>query len=145
MTKEEIENIKKVHNEAKEKRIAQKKLAEEVITFLHGKEEYEKALNISESLFSGNINNLSAKDIKIGLKEVPSFVIEKDDTLINILVDNNICSSRREARELINSNSISVNGNKINDENYNISKDIAIDNSVIVIRRGKKKYYLGMF
>lgn len=145
LTKEEIENIEKVHNEAKEKRIAQKKLAEEVITFLHGKEEYEKALNISESLFSGNINNLSAKDIKIGLKEVPSFVIEKDDTLINILVDNSICSSRREARELINSNSISVNGNKINDENYNISKDIAIDNSVIVIRRGKKKYYLGMF
>ena len=145
LTKEEIEDIEKEHNEAREKRVAQKKLAEEVITFLHGKEEYKKALSISEALFSGNIQNLSAKDIKIGLKEVPTFKLEDSISLLDLLVNNNICSSKREARELINGNSISVNGSKISECDYEINRKIAIDNEIIVIRRGKKKYFIVTF
>ena len=145
LTKEEIENIEKEHNECPEKRIAQKKLAEEVITFLHGKDEYNKAVNISECLFSGDISNLSATDIKTGLKEVPTFKIEGSVSLLELLVDNKICSSKREARELISGNSISINGNKITDLDYVINKDIAIDSEIIVIRRGKKKYYIGVY
>ena len=145
LTKEDIENIEKEHNECPEKRIAQKKLAEEVITFLHGKDEYLKAVNISECLFSGNISKLSASDVKTGLKEVPTFKIESSVTLLDLLVDNKICSSKREARELISGNSISINGNKITDLDYVINKDIAIDNEIVVIRRGKKKYYIGVY
>ena len=145
LTKEEIEEFEKQHNEAPEKRIAQKKLAEEVITFLHGKDEYNKAVNISECLFSGDINKLSASDIKSGLKEVPTFELNDEITITDMLVDNKICSSKREARELINGNSISINGNKITDTEYLINKDIAIDNEVVVIRRGKKKYYIGIY
>ena len=145
LTKEDIENIEKEHNECPEKRIAQKKLAEEVITFLHGKDEYLKAVNISECLFSGNISKLSASDVKTGLKEVPTFKIESSVTLLDLLVDNKICSSKREARELISGNSISINGNKITDLDYVINKDIAIDNEIVVIRRGKKKYYIGIY
>ena len=142
LTKEEIEDIEKEHSDKPELRIAQKRLAEEVITFLHGKDEYLKAVNISECLFSGNIASLSAKDIKTGLKEVPTFKLEGTTTLLDILVDNKICSSKREARELI---SISVNGSKITDTDYEISKSIAIDNEIVVIRRGKKKYYIGVY
>ena len=145
LTKEEIENIEKQHNEAPEKRIAQKKLAEEVITFLHGSDEYNKAVNISGSLFSGEISKLSASDIKTGLKEVPTFNLNGEITLLDMLVDNNVCSSKREARELINGNSISINGDKITDIEYLINKNIAIDNEIIVIRRGKKKYYIGIY
>ena len=145
LTKEEIENIEKEHNECPEKRIAQKKLAEEVITFLHGSDEYNKAVNISGSLFSGDISKLSATDIKTGLKEVPTFKIDGSINLLDMLVDNKICSSKREARELISGNSISINGNKITDLDYVINKDIAIDNEIIVIRRGKKKYYIGVY
>ncbi len=145
LTKEEIEDIEKKHNEKPELRIAQKRLAEEVITFLHGKNEFEKAVNISECLFSGNIASLSAKDIKTGLKEVPTFKLEGTTTLLDILVDNKICSSKREARELISGNSISVNGSKITDTDYEISKSIAIDSEIVVIRRGKKKYYIGVY
>ena len=145
LTKEEIEDIEKQHNEAPEKRIAQKKLAEEVITFLHGSDEYNKAVNISGSLFSGEISKLSASDIKTGLKEVPTFNLNGEITLLDMLVDNNVCSSKREARELINGNSISINGDKITDIEYLINKDIAIDNEIIVIRRGKKKYYIGIY
>ena len=145
LTKEEIGDIEKEHNECPEKRIAQKKLAEEVITFLHGSDEYNKAVNISGSLFSGEISKLSASDIKTGLKEVPTFNLNGEITLLDMLVDNNVCSSKREARELINGNSISINGDKITDIEYLINKDIAIDNEIIVIRRGKKKYYIGIY
>ena len=145
LTREEIESIEKEHSDCPEKRIAQKKLAESVITFLHGKDEYNKAVNISECLFSGNISNLSATDIKTGLKEVPTFKLDGSVILLDLLVENKICSSKREARELISGNSISINGNKITDLDYVIDKDIAIDNEIVVIRRGKKKYYIGVY
>ena len=145
LKKEEIEDIEKKHNESPERRLAQKTLAKEVITFLHGKEEYEKAVNISQALFSGDITKLSVSEIKDGLKEVPTFIIDSDVSLIDLLVNNNICSSKREAREFLKNNSITVNGKKVNDENMNINKDIALEKQIIVIRRGKKKYYLAIF
>ena len=143
LTKEEIEKIEKEHNEVPHLRLAQKELAKEVITFLHGSEEYDKALKMSEVLFSGNVSDLSKNEIEICFKGVPSFDIEENITLIDMLTNNNITSSRREAREFLNSNAITINGNVVNDENIIINKEIAIDNEVIVIRRGKKKYYIG--
>jgi len=144
LSKEEIESIEKEHNEAPHLRIAQKALAREVITFLHGSSEYEKALKMSEVLFSGNVSDLSAEDIEICFKGVPNFEIEEEVSLIDLLINNNICSSRREAREFLGSNAISINGNIVSDESMFINKNIAIDNKVIVIRRGKKKYFLGI-
>ncbi len=144
LTKEEIESIEKEHLACPEKRLAQKALAKEVITFLHGTEEYEKALKMSEVLFSGNVSDLSANDIELCFKGVPNFEIEEEISLIDMLINNNICSSRREAREFLNSNAISINGNIVNDENLIINKNIAIDNRILVVRRGKKKYFLGI-
>lgn len=144
LTKEEIEVIESNHKSSPELRLAQKALAKEVITFLHGEEEYEKALNMSEVLFSGDVSKLSAKEIEICFKGVPNFDIDGDITLIDMLINNNICSSRREAREFLGNNAISINGNIVNDENLIINKDMSIDNSVVVVRRGKKKYYLGI-
>ena len=144
LTKEEIEKIMKEHNEAPHLRIAQKALAKEFITDLHGKDEFEKALKMSEVLFSGNVSDLSADEIAICFKGVPNFEIGEDITLIDMLINNKICSSRREVREFLNSNAININGNIVNDENMIINKDTAIDNKVIVVRRGKKKYFLGM-
>ena len=144
LSKEEIEEIEKKHKEKPELRIAQEALAKEVITFLHGSEEYEKALRISKSLFSGNIKELSLEEIEDGLKDVPNFKIE-EKAIIDVLVDNNIASSKREAREFLTAGSITINGEKITDENLIITKALAISNKLVVIRRGKKKYYLGIF
>ena len=144
LSKEEIENIEKEHSEKPELRLAQKALAREVITFLHGSEEYDKALKMSEVLFSGNVSSLSASEIELCFKGVPSFDITEDITLIDMLVNNKICSSRREVREFLGSNAITINGNIVNDENMLINKDVAIEEKVIVIRRGKKKYFLGI-
>ena len=143
LTKEEIDNIMKEHNETPHLRIGQKRLAQEFITDLHGEEEYKKALKISECLFSGKINELSSEEIENAFKGVKSFDIKIDDTLLNILVDNKIASSRREAREFLSSNSIVVNGEKINDENTIINKDMLLHGKYLVIRKGKKKYFIG--
>ena len=145
LTKEEIENIEIEHNKQPELRYAQKILAREVITFLHGEEEFNKAVKISESLFSGNIKNLSVEEIKDGFKDVPNFEINDELPLIDLLVNNSIASSKREAREFINAGSITINGDKYLEENIVISKDKAIGNEIVIIRKGKKKYFVGKF
>lgn len=145
LSKEKIESIEEKQKEHPEERIAQYSLAREVITFLHGEEEYNKALKISKDLFSGNIKDLTLDEIKDGFKDVPSFDITENMTLIDLLVNNNIASSKREAREFISAGSISINGEKETEENKIIDSSYAIGGEVVVIRRGKKKYYLGIF
>lgn len=144
LTKEEIEEIERQHKEKPELRLAQKALAKGIITFLHGEEEYLKAVRISDALFSGNVKELSLEEIEDGFKDVPNFKME-ELSLIDVLVNNHIASSKREAREFIQAGSISMNGEKMLEENQMITKELAIENKVIVIRRGKKKYYLGLF
>ena len=129
------------HNAEPHLRIGQKTLAKEIITDLHGSSEYEHAVRISESLFSGNIKDLSYDDILVGFKGVPTFETA-ETTLIELLINTGICSSRREVREFLNSGSISINGDKVTDENLVINKSIALNEKIIVIRKGKKKYYL---
>jgi len=145
LSKEEIEKIEKEQNENPHLRIAHKKLAECIITHLHGEEEYKKAVQISEALFGGDLDGLSYEDIMIGMKQVPSIELPKEIKLIDLLVDNNICTSRREAREMLEANAISLNNKKHTDENEVITKDLAIDNKVIIIRKGKKKQYIGLY
>lgn len=144
LNKEEIESIEKEQNECPEKRIAQKMLAKEVITFLHGEEEFNKAVKISEALFSGNIKNLTIDEIEDGFKDVPNFEMNTLP-LIDILVNNGIAQSKREAREFLSAGSILINGEKVTDENKVITKEDAIENKLVVIRKGKKKYFLGIF
>ena len=145
LTKEEIEAIEINHKENPHLREAHKTLAKEIITFIHGKEEYEKAIKISEALFSGKVNSLKVDEILIGFKDVSNFEIKEELNVIDLLVNNNICTSKREAREFINNGAIHINDTKITDENYVITKASAIENKIIIIRKGKKKYYLGKF
>lgn len=143
LSKEEIEAIEKEQLQHPESRVAQKALAREIITDLHGKEEFEKAEEMSQLLFSGNIQKLSVKDLKIGLKDVPHFDITEEMNLVEFLVTHKIASSKREAREWITAGSISVNGEKITDLEFVVSKQEALEQTLTIVRRGKKKYYVG--
>ena len=146
LTPEEIMDVMKQHEEAPEKRIAQKTLAYEFIKDLHGKEEADKAVRISEALFSGNVGALSGGEIEDGFKSVPNFTIEeKEENIVDFLVHYGIASSKREAREFVTNRSISINGEKIDDLNFTITEKHAIDGKFIIVRRGKKKYHLGRF
>ena len=146
LTPEEIMDVMKQHEEAPEKRIAQKTLAYEFIKDLHGKEEADKAVRISEALFSGNVGALSGGEIEDGFKSVPNFTIEeKEENIVDFLVHYGIASSKREAREFVTNRSISINGEKIDELNFTITEKHAIDSKFIIVRRGKKKYHLGRF
>ena len=137
LSKEEIEEIMQKQNECPEKRIAQKTLAYEVVKDIHSKEDAEHAIKVSEALFTGNVKELTDKEIEMVFKGMPS-IESNEDTIINIMVNNNIASSRREAREFLSNNAITIDGEIISDENHIITNN----KKNHIIRRGKKKYYL---
>lgn len=145
LSKEQIEELEAKNKEHPELREAHKALAREIITDLHGAAEFEKAVNISSSLFSGNVKSLSLKDIEIGFKDVPTVSISEGEKLIDVLVNNKIASSKREAREFLAAGSITLNGEKFMDENMPVTRQLAIEGKVIVLRRGKKKNYIVKF
>ena len=144
LTPDEIMAIEAEHNQAPERRLAQKTLAREIITDLHGAAEFERAVEISEKLFAGDFAALSLRDIKAGMKNVPSVRLSPGP-LVEALVSGGICSSKREAREFISNGAISLNGEVVRDAAYPLSPEMAIEGQVVIIRRGKKKFYMGEF
>ncbi len=141
---EEIAEIEKEFNVARHERLAQKILAREVVTLVHGEEAYKQALKITEQLFAGNIKSLSAKELKQGLNNVPNYAVQADDNrnIVEVLVATKISPSKRQAREDVQNGAIYINGERIQDLAYTLSDDDKIDNELTVIRRGKKKYFV---
>ena len=142
LTKEEIEEIEQKQKEAPETRIAQKTLAKEVITYIHGKEEFEHALYMSEVLFTGKVKNLNKKEIELIFKDVPNFEVKENTNIIDMLVESKIATSKREAREFVTAGSITINEEKITDLETKITQGMSID-GILILKKGKKKYYLG--
>ncbi len=142
LSREEIEEIEAAHNAAPEKRYAQKILAREIINDLHGDGAYDSAVKISELLFAGKIKEIPVNDLLAGLKDVPHFTT-KGGALLDVLVESKICSSKREAREFVSNGSLTLNGDPISAMDMQIDSSSALGGKYIVIRRGKKKYYLG--
>ena len=145
LSKEEIESIYAKHLEKPEERLAQKTLAKEIITDLHGEESFNKALKITEALFSGDIKSLDEDELKSALSGVETSTISKEVNIVDMLVNTGILSSKREAREFLTNGSISLNGERITDLELTITKDICLYNKYLVVRRGKKKYHLVIF
>ena len=145
LSPDEITDIMNKHNKEPHLRLAQKTLATQIITDLHGAESAKQAIMISESLFSGDINKFTSKDVEVAFKGLDPFYISENINIVDLLVDGKICSSKREAREFINNSSITINGNKVLDLDLMITKDICIDGKYLIVRRGKKKYYIGIF
>ena len=142
LTKEEIEDIYAQQQAAPETRIAQKTLAWEVVKDLHGKAEADNAVTVSQKLFAGDFKNLSVSDILSGMKGVPTFKFTEELPLVDVMVNNGMASSKREAREFIKNKALSINGDVVTDETMIVKKDMALEGKVIIFRRGKKKYYL---
>ena len=143
LSREQIEDIYAQQQAAPETRIAQKTLAWEVVKDLHGKEDADNAVMVSEKLFKGDFKGLSVSDIMTGLKGVPNFDYKEELPLVDVLVNNGMASSKREAREFIKNNAISINGEVVNDGAKIITKDMALEGKILIFRRGKKKYFIG--
>lgn len=144
LSPEEIMELEKSNQEEPHLRRAHEALAKAVITDLHGVEEYENAVRISKALFSGNVKDLTLDEIKVAFQDVPTFQPTVGVTIVDMLVNGKIASSKREAREFVTAGSISINGEKIIDVDTIMTKEYAIDEVAFIVRRGKKKYYVGM-
>ncbi|HEL0561557.1 TPA: tyrosine--tRNA ligase [Streptococcus equi subsp. zooepidemicus] len=139
---DEIAAIEEQFNAARHERLAQKTLAREVVTLVHGEAAYQQALNITEQLFAGAIKNLSAVELKQGLSNVPNYQVQAEDSLniVDMLITAGISPSKRQAREDLQNGAIYLNGERLQDLDYSLSTADRIDNQLTVIRRGKKKY-----
>ena len=142
LSREEIEEIEAKHNEHPELREAHKILAREIITDLHGKEEYEKAVRISEALFKGNFNDLSNEELGEAFKGNEVKEIELNKNILDVLVEMNVATSKRQAREFISGNSIEIKGEKVKELDKTITEQDLINNTFLIIKRGKKNYYI---
>ncbi len=143
LPKEEIDRLELEVKNNPHLREAQKTLAKEVIIFLHGEEEYNKAVKLTESLFNNKFDDLELSDIEDIFKNEKIREVQTNKNIVDLLIDMGVSSSKREAREFINGNAISINGNKINDLDLIIDDNYFLHNTYIIIKRGKKNYYMG--
>ena len=151
LDKETIESLIAEHREAPHQRILQKKLAEEVTTFVHSKEELEKAIAASNILFGkSTANDLKSLDEQTFLDvfegvpqaEVTSKDIEEGlDMIAALAAKTGFLKSNGDARRALKENSISVNKEKTNEDFVITSKDLIADKYVL-LQRGKKNYFL---
>lgn len=133
LSKEEIEKIEKNHQENQHLRIAQKALAKNVVEIVHGEEVAKNVISATEVLFGGKaFENLNKAEIEVLKYEIP--VAPKDKTVSEILIETNFAKSRGEAKRLISANSISFNGNKL-------QEDIQITEKGL-LKKGKNSFIL---
>lgn len=143
LSKEEIEALAEKVATEPHKREAQKTLAEEMTRFVHSEELLEQAKRISAALFSGDISSLTADEIEEGFKEMPTFTAtEESKNIVDWLVDLGIEPSKRQAREDITKGAISINGERVNELETEITAELAIGGKFIIVRKGKKNYSL---
>ena len=135
---DEIIRLEKTIKDAPEKREAQKVLASEVVTFVHGNEALKEAELVTDALFTGNFDELNENSFKGLAKVLDTANVEEDSLLVHALVESKAASSNREAREFINNGAISLNGNKVTDVNYKINKDETYFKKYIIVKRGKR-------
>ena len=122
---------------------AQYVLAEQVTRLVHGEEGLEAAKRITESLFNGNLSDLSEADFEqLAQDGVPMIEMEKGADLLQALVDSELQPSRGQARKTVASNAVTINGEKQADPEYVFSDSDRLFGRYTLLRRGKKNYCL---
>ncbi len=143
LSKEDIEELEAKNAANPELREAHRALAREIITDLHGEEEYNKAVMMSEALFTGKFTNLGSRELEELFRGYNKIKVTAGKNILDTLIDMGVCSSKREAREFVTGNAISISGNKITDVDYVIIDKDFLNDNYLIVRRGKKNYYVG--
>lgn len=150
-TKDEVEALEKEH--AEDPRTLKKILAEELTRRVHSDEAYQAVMQVSEILFNKKANkeSLLAMDSNtlatVG-QEIQSFEIDKGliqnrVKLVDLMAEHSsIVSSKSEARRAIKNNSVSINKEKVSDENFELSPDHLLQGEYVMVENGKKNKFL---
>ena len=141
---EQIEEVAREHFAAPGARIGQKKVAFEVTKDIYGLEAAEEAVSMTEALFKGDVTSLKEKEIEelFGSLSKP---VAGEMMLEDLLITLGAATSKREARTFITGNSVLLNGEKVTDPKMVLSQKDAMYGKYLLVRRGKKNYYLGVF
>lgn len=149
LPKNEIESIIQEHRQNPAARTLQKRLAEEVTTFIHGNDGLEQAINTTQKLFitsQQSASELSKEDLEtmegVTRIQLSGSVIDSGLPLVQLLAETGIFPSKGEARKMIAGGGVSVNREKVNDTEKVISRELLLHQRFILIQRGKKNYYL---
>ena len=150
MPLEEIETLMTEHNQAPEKRVAQKKLAFEVTKTVHGEETAKSVINASEILFNPKIDfaGVSEETCEMLKQEVPYAKLEGVNfpvSAVNVLATSGACESNGEAKRAIRQGGVSVNGVKISDEKAEVTQDTLLNGKYLFLRIGRKKFNMAEF
>lgn len=149
LSKDSIHILIHEHKSDPSTRTLQKTLAKEITTFVHGKEEYEKAIATTEKLFASQ--NASAENLSVEDLEEMNGVIKSDYDksklqngidVVSFLSETNIFSSKGEARKMIQGGGVSINRKKIDNIQLTIDKSFLLHTKYLLIQKGKKNYYL---
>ena len=149
LPKNEIEELIGAHKTDAGKRLLQKKLAEEVTVFVHGKNEYDKAIETTEKLFASQntaVESLSEKEL-MEIEGITKTNIQKHDfetglDLATMLTDAGIFTSKGEAKKMILSGGVSINRKKADDPKLIPTQDMLLHDKFLLLQKGKKSYYL---
>ena len=149
LNQEEIEIIIKEHQADPGRRFLQKKLAEEITTFIHGKQEYEKAIQTTEKLFSDQ--NLSVEALSVDDLEQMEGIVKIDITkthlvggmdVVSFLTNIQILPSKGEAKKMIQNGGIYINRKKVDNLQFSLDESLLLHEQYLLIQKGKKNYYL---
>ena len=149
LRKEEIEALISRHEENPSLRQLQKRLAEEVTIFVHGKDEFEKAMITTDKLFadqSAPATTLSKEDLEtmdgVVKCDYPLERIKGGTDIISFLAETGIFSSKGEARKMLQNGGVSINRNKLNNVSMLLNEGLLLHGIYLLVQKGKKNYYL---
>ncbi|CAH1855771.1 tyrosine--tRNA ligase [Convivina praedatoris] len=144
LSPEEIDDLAQEVAENPGNRLGQRRLAQEVTRFVHGQAAVEEAEQLSAALFSGDVSELTTEQIGDVFAGVPSFdIMNEPQNIVDFIVAAGIDKSKRQAREDVSNGAIHVNGIKITDLETMVDPRANYDGKYVLVRRGKKKYFLG--
>ena len=146
LSMQEIDALAEAVEREPEKRMAQKTLATEVTKLVHGEGALARAEKITKALFQGGLKDLSASEIEEGFSDVPSASLESPEIgFVDLLVEAGVVNSKRQARESIENGAIYINDVRCTNLDTSVSELERLGGKYLVVRRGKKNYYLIKF
>jgi tyrosyl-tRNA synthetase len=141
-----VAELAELHERAPHERHAQRALAAEVATLVHGASECERAQRASEALFSGDVRSLDEATLSEVFADVTSTdhpraeLSGQGTSLVDLLATTTLASSKREARQFLQTGAVSVNGERVDAEHRLTERDL-LHGSRILLRRGKKLWH----
>lgn len=149
LDKAEIDELIASHEQDPGARLLQRRLAEEITVFVHGREEYQKAIETTDKLFANQnapAESLSIEDLE-GMEGVVKFDYDADKVkngvdITTFLAETGIFSSKGEARKMVQGGGISINRKKVEDAQFTINSSLLLHNKYLLAQKGKKNYYL---